>query len=233
MYFWCLFIFYHLQTWVQAHKHLWLVKLMWYVLFLMYLKIVPMDVFGMHRHIYLCYLSAHTDWQTATVGLFGGNQTGNVIVGILWTKIGVCMLCIIKKTNQLKIHSNRIVNLRLRNLFFLFCLFFVSLTHFCFYFTAEGWDICCRRIHASSALQDDHPLHCVWHHAGRNSHPQRYIPFVCMCVDNWAWIEIACVFMCVQLGLYGACVPLCGRSNRRSFTTCVWMWLYESVTVTL
>lgn len=59
----------------------------------------------------------------------------------------------------------------------------------CLCLAAEGWDVCCRGIHASSALQDDHPLHCVWHHAGRHSHPQRYILCVRVCMNTGVQIE--------------------------------------------
>lgn len=71
---------------------------------------------------------------------------------------------------------------------FIFKIFFFFLNDFLgLCLTAEGWNVCCGGVHATSALQGDHSLHCLWHHAGRHPHPQWYIVcvrVVCMCV--WA-----------------------------------------------
>lgn len=79
---------------------------------------------------------------------------------------------------------------------FVFCLIFLCVSML----TAEGRDICCGGIHASSTLQDYHPLHCVWNHAGRHSHSQWYLS-LCVCVCVWVRERER-----DSAGLQGACV---------------------------
>lgn len=43
---------------------------------------------------------------------------------------------------------------------------------FCWCFSAEGWHICCWWVHAAPSLQEHYSVHCLWHYAGRYSHPE-------------------------------------------------------------